>query len=96
MTYLNPLIAPVVQGPQAQRAAAADKERQIARAQTLDKNSAADGDRFEHTVESADALTPVGDQPSRDNPARQQQRKPSNPRDPRAADAGEARLDVTG
>ena len=97
MTYLNPLIAPIVQGTQAQRAAAADKERQIARAQTLAKNSAAEGDRFEHTVESADALTPVGDDASRGNQPRQQQhRKPSDSSDRNAPDAGEAHLDVKG
>ena len=97
MTYFNPLIAPIVQGPQAQRAAAADKERQIARAQALAKNSAAEGDRFEHTVESADALTAVGDSPSRGGDPRQQQheRKPDD--EDTAPGAGEKPgLDVTG
>ena len=97
MTYFNPLIAPVVQGPQAQRAAAADKERQIARAQALAKNSAAEGDRFEHTVESADALTPVGDSPSRGSDPRQQ-REQGKPDDGEAASEGGEKpsLDVTG
>jgi len=96
MTYFNPLIAPVAQGPQAQRAAA-DKERQIARSQALDKNSAAEEDRFEHTVESADALTPVGD----DTPNgghKKQQRQPKGARDesPPESDDEPPRLDVTG
>jgi hypothetical protein len=96
MTYLNPLIAPIVQGPQAQRAAAADKERQIARAQALGKNSAAEGDRFEHAVESADALTPIGDHPPQGGNPQSQQRKPSEGSDEKGGDAaGEAHLDVT-
>jgi len=96
MTYFNPLIAPVAQGPQAQRAAA-DKERQIARSQARDKNSAADEDRFEHTVESADALTPVGD----DTPnggGNKQRRQPNDARDEATPEPDEEQrgLDVTG
>ena len=97
MTYLNPLIAPIVQGPQAQKAAAADKERQVARAQALAKNSAAEGDRFEHQVESADALSRVGDDPSQGGQPRQQQHKPSQrPDGADDADAGPSHIDVTG
>ena len=97
MTYFNPLIAPVAQGTAAQRAAAADKERQIARSQALTRNSAAEGDRFEHTVESADALPPVGDDPSRGGQPRQQQqhKQPDDPGQDGSAAAGEAHLDVT-
>lgn len=91
MTYLNPLIAPIVTGPQAQKSAAADKERQIARSQALAKNSAADGDRFEHQVESADALSPVGDDPSKGG---QQQRKPTDKDEP--GEAEPPHIDVTG
>ena len=96
MTYLNPLIAPVAQGPQVQKAAA-DKERQIARSQARDKNSAAEEDRFEHTVESADALTPVGD----DTPnggQKKQQRQPKGASDeaPPDSDEEQPHLDVTG
>ena len=97
MTYLNPLIAPIVQGPQAQKAAAADKERQVARAQALSKNSAVEGDRFEHQVESAEALPRVGDDPSKGGQPNQQQRTPSEPKgEPGDADAGTNHLDITG
>lgn len=92
MTYFNPLIGPVAQSPQAQRAAS-DK---IARAQALAKNSAAEGDRFEHTVESADALPPVGDDAPRGGGQQQRHRKDDGTKDGDggAADA-EPRLDVT-
>jgi hypothetical protein len=97
MTYLNPLIAPIVQGPQAQRAAAADKERQIARAQALSKNSAADGDRFERQVESADGLSAVGDDPAKDSRQGRQQRREQNSDDRREETSDEKpHLDVTG
>ena len=97
MTYFNPLVAPVAQGTQTQRAAAADKERQIARNQALARNSAAEGDRFEHTVESADALTPVGDDAPRGGQPRQQQRKrPDESGADTGGESGDAHLDVTG
>ena len=94
MTYLNPLIAPIVTGPQAQKSAA-DKERQIARSQALTKNSAAEGDRFEHQVESADALSPVGDDPSKGGKSRQQQRRPTGGKD-EPGEAETPHIDVTG
>jgi hypothetical protein len=100
MTYLNPLIAPVVQGTQAQRAAAAEKERQIARAQALAKDSAAGGDRFEHSVESADELKPVGDDASKGSEQQQQQSQrrrqdgSSDPADGDDGNDGETHLDV--
>ena len=95
MTYLNPLIAPLAGGPQAQRTAA-DKERQIARAQALGKNSAAEGDRFEHTVGSADAVSPVGDDPARGGSQNKQQHKDPKTQDEAGDDTGgESRLDVT-
>jgi hypothetical protein len=90
MTYINPLIAPIVQGPQAQRAAAG-KERQIARAQALTKNSAAEGDSVEHQVESSDGLSAVGDDQSKGGQPRQQPRD----RKPTDADDEKPHLDVT-
>ena len=88
MTYFNPLIAPVAQGTQAQKAAAT-KDRQIARAQALSKNSAAEGDtvEVEHQVESADGLSAVGDQQAK-QPKREREKKKDE-------DEGEAHIDVT-
>jgi hypothetical protein len=95
MTYLNPLIGPVAQSPQAQRAAS-DK---IARAQALAKNSAAEGDRFEHTVESADALPPVGDDAPNGGGGQRREKKGGKRKDggDDAGDGGdgEPRLDLT-
>jgi cobalamin biosynthesis protein CobT len=95
MTYFNPLIAPVAQGPQVQKAAA-DKERQIARSQDLAKNAAAEGDRFEHSVESADGLSQVGDDSSRGGQSKQGQKKQQHEDAEETPSDGESRLDVTG
>lgn len=97
MTYFNPLVAPLAQGQQVQRSAA-EKERQVARAQALSKNTAAEGDRFDHQVESTDALTAVGDQPSNGGQTRQQQRRSPSAPEQGAADAAQepSHIDVTG
>jgi hypothetical protein len=95
MTYFNPLIAPVAQGPQVQKAAA-DKERQIARSQDLAKNAAAEGDRFEHAVESADGLSRVGDDSSRNGQPSQGQKKQQQEDAQEEPADGKPRLDVTG
>lgn len=94
MTYINPLIAPIAQGPQAQQATAA-KERQIARAQALTKNSAAEGDTVdvEHEVESADALSAVGEEQAKQQRQQQRQSKPRD--DTPAADDGKPHIDLT-
>jgi hypothetical protein len=95
MTYFNPLVGPLAQSPQAQRLAAADKERQVARAQALAKNAAAEGDRFEHTVESPDAVSPAGDDAPRGGRQQQQPRRDQGEQDHEEGDE-KPRLDVTG
>ena len=97
MTYFNPLIAPVAGSAQALRAAA-DKERQVARAQALAKNAAAEGDRFEHQVESADALKPASDDGSNGGQPRRQPKRKDDGQGQVNADAPEdpPHLDVTG
>jgi hypothetical protein len=62
MTLFNPLGTSLQAATAQQRLAVADKDRQIAKAQATQKNVAADSDRFEHQVESADALGAVHDQ----------------------------------
>ena len=96
MTYFNPLIAPLAGSPQAQRTAAVDKERQAARAHALAKNSAAEGDRYEHQVESPEGLTPVGDNPPQGRNPDPRQPAPKKPAAPAPDAAGESHIDVTG
>ena len=91
MTYINPLAPTLLPSTQAEQQAAADKARQIRKAQTAARNIAAETDRLEHQVESAEELAPVHDedQPSK----RDQQRQPK--RDGRAKADDEPHIDVT-
>jgi hypothetical protein len=95
MTYFNPLIGPVAQSPQTQKVAASDKERQVARAQALARNSAAEGDRFEHADESADALSPVGDDAPGGGGRQREQPRDKRKQPPTDGD-GESHLDIKG
>jgi DNA repair ATPase RecN len=70
MTFINPLAPALLPSAQAQQQAAADKARQIRKAQTAARNIAAEADRLEHQVESAEELTPVHDE---DNPSKREQ-----------------------
>ena len=78
MTTFNPLTGSLVPAVPVQRTAT-DKDRQIARSQALQKNTAAEGERVEHQVESADALQAAGDQSGGGNAGGQprQQKKSS-------------------
>ena len=96
MTYFNPLTGALGPATQPQRAAV-DKERQIARAQALRKNTAAEGDRVEHQVESAEELTPAsGENPSGNRGGNSRRDEPK--RDGAAGgegDDGRPHIDVT-
>ena len=82
MTFFNPLSGSLVPANPVQRAGASDKDRQIARSQALQKNTAAEGERVEHQVESADALHAAGDQSGGNaNGGQPQQRRNKPPRD---------------
>ena len=68
MTDFNPLAGAILGSAQAQGQAEAQKQRQLRRAQTVRKNVAAEGDRFEHQVESAEELPPAGDDAGKRQP----------------------------
>jgi hypothetical protein len=84
MTYFNPLTGTPLQGGKVQEQLGADKARQVRRAQTVARNVAAEGDTFEHQVESTEELSAIHDE--------QQSKEQSNPRKhPRGQNpAGEA------
>ena len=73
MTFINPLAPALLPSTQAQQQAAADKVRQLRKAQTAARNIAAETDRLEHQVESAEELSPVHDE---DQSTRRQDRAP--------------------
>ena len=72
MTYFNPLAGTPLQGGQVQAQLAAAKARQVRRAQTVARNVAAEGDTFEHQVESSEELSAIHDE--------QQSKQQSDPR----------------
>ena len=78
MSQINPLAGSILQSTQFQREQADQKVQQARRAEQLRKNIAAEDDRLEHQVESAEELRPVGDEGGsgsggRENPSKQKQ-----------------------
>jgi hypothetical protein len=79
MSSINPFSGYVAQASQIERAQAADKTRQAKREQVLAKNVAAQDDRLEHQVESADAVKPLAADDQHEPPKRQPQQQPPTP-----------------
>ena len=95
MELINQLAAPLAQSAQVARQQSSEKTQQIRRAQIARKNvAAAQSDTFEHTVESAEAITPVHDeqrqqpdpQPRRPKPKRAPRPTGDNPDPPPTID----------
>lgn len=95
MTFFNPLSGSLVPATPAQRAA--DKGRQIARSQALQKNTAAEGDRVdvEHQVESAEELPPTGDGSGGGRNRQQQRQQPRQDTPDPGATPSFPRIDLT-
>src|SRR3989442_1748337 len=72
MTQINPLTGSILQSPIVQRQQAAEKDRQVRKAQDAEKNAALTGDRLEHQVESSEALAEIHDEDSPDPRKRKQ------------------------
>lgn len=72
MTFFNPLSGSL--GP------TTPAKRAIARAQALQKNAAAEGEKLEHSVESAEELHPAGDQAGGGKGGQQQSRQQPKPK----------------
>jgi hypothetical protein len=62
MTQINPFIGSILQATDVQRQQSEDKDRQLRRKTDLEKNAGLSGDRFEHAVESTDAVDPIHDE----------------------------------
>ena len=59
MTQINPFTGSVLQSTQVQREQSTEKSAQVRRQQNDEKATGASGDKFDHQVESSDAVTPV-------------------------------------
>lgn len=76
MTYFNPISGAVLPGALAQQQLATEKTKQLRRTEAARRNVATGGgDHFEHTVESAEAVSPVSDEKPREEPSGKQLRR---------------------
>jgi hypothetical protein len=99
MELINQLAAPLAQSAQVARQQSSEKTQQIRRAQTARKNVAAgqESDTFEHTVESAEAITPIHDEQPHEQQQPQSRRSKSKRGSRPATDGGDPppTIDVT-
>ena len=62
MSQINPFAGSIVQASSVQRQQATDREQKAQRNIDKRKDSGATGDRFEHSIESSEELTPIHDE----------------------------------
>ncbi len=92
MSYINPFAAVLQASPAAQRQLSADKARQSRQSTALTRNIAADDDRLEHQVDSAEFVSSIHDEQSQhDEPGQHQRKRHAEAED---TDAAEPRLDI--
>lgn len=96
MSEISPFIASVLQSPVVQKQQTAEKSAQLRRQQELRRNIAAEGDRYQHVVESPEEIKPIHDERD-DDPTRQRKprRRPANPDGTDDDTDQPPRLDVT-
>ena len=93
MSSINPFSGYVAAGSQLERTQAADKARQVRRAQALSKNVAARDDELEHQVENTDVVAALHDE--QQGGQGQQSRDQQQPPKPEEEGEGPAHIDIT-
>ncbi|HSZ55739.1 MAG TPA: hypothetical protein VK797_08770 [Tepidisphaeraceae bacterium] len=78
MTDFNPLSGAILGSAEIQHQIGAQKQRQLRRAQAIQKNVAARDDEHEHQVESAEELHAIND--GEQDPPQQQKKNPRHSR----------------
>jgi hypothetical protein len=91
MDFINPVAGSLLQSTAVQRQQSADKQRQVRRAQALQRDVAAQDDQLEHQVESSEELPPVNDE----HPEHEQQKKKKRGTDQAGDDEDQPHLDLT-
>jgi predicted lipid-binding transport protein (Tim44 family) len=94
MTQINPFASSILQSPVVQRQQAAEKDRQVRKAQDAEKNAALAGDRLEHQVESAEQLAAIHDEDSPD-PRKRKRQSAQSRRSARDDSSDQSHLDLT-
>jgi hypothetical protein len=90
MTDFNPLSGAILGSAEIQHQIGVEKQRQLRRAQVLEKNAAARDDEHEHQVESSEELHPVDDGGEQDHP----KRRKKEPRHSRGKDEDRPHIDL--
>jgi hypothetical protein len=91
MSQINPFTGSILQSTQAQRQQAAERDRQVRRANEQARNSALTQDTTEHQVESSEELHSVQDEQRHERRFKRSKHKPKA----KAADDEKPRLDLT-
>jgi len=79
MTDFNPLSGAILGSAEIQHQIGTEKQRQLRRAQAVQKNVAARSDEYEHEVESTEELHPIDDGGEQDHPQRQKKQPRHSP-----------------
>lgn len=75
MSQISPFIISAVQASGVQRMASEEKDSQLRQAQEVRENAGHAADRFEHAVESAEAMDPLHDEAKKDSEQKKKQHK---------------------
>jgi len=94
MNPITPLSNAAAQSSQVQKAQSSDKQRQIRRVQNLSKNSALQGDRLEHQVESAEASHSIHDNRDTFHPQQRRQKRPKPAQQNPPTEEGDEHVDI--
>jgi hypothetical protein len=95
LSEINPFIHSILQTPQVQRALAAEKDRQLRRANDLAKNDAHPAGQLQHEVESTQAIFPVRDESPKGTPLpRSPKRPPHRTPSPEQVETNDSHIDL--
>ncbi len=79
MDTINPLAGYLQQSVQVERSASDQKQREVRRAQVLEKNVATEDDELEHQVESTEDVVEIHDEQHEQPPSKRSKRHPPQP-----------------
>jgi hypothetical protein len=93
MSQINPFVSSILQTPLAQRQQSAAKDREIRKAQDLEKDTALTDDQLEHQVESSEELTPMQEKERQERRFKRSHHKADHPFE--EDDEADPHLDLT-
>jgi hypothetical protein len=94
MTQINPFAGAIAQTPQTQRLAAAERDAQVRRTVEKQKNAGYSDQPVDEFIESADAVSAVGDDDAHQDPRQRKRPKTPHSRATPPSDGEKSALDV--